>query len=152
MRFGVTKKFEFEASHKLSLPYESPCTKIHGHSYKVEITIETQKLNDEGMVIDFTELKNVKEKIMNDWDHALIVSQHDPSIELFHKMKSEWQIAKIAELEFKNITAENMAVYIATLTRQFVRGKINTDIEMIEVSIWETSNNKATFRLESGEI
>ncbi len=152
MRFGVTKKFEFEASHKLSLPYKSPCTKVHGHSYKVEITIETQKLNDEGMVVDFVELSAVKNKIMEEWDHALIVSEKDPEIEIFQKLDNEWGVAKLAVLEFKNITAENMAVYIATLTRQFVRSKINTDIEMIEVSIWETSNNKATFRLESGEI
>lgn len=152
MRFGVTKTFEFEASHKLNLPYDSPCSKIHGHSYKVEITVETQKLNDDGMVIDFTHLKPIKEKIMEEWDHALIVSEHDPHIELFEKLDTDWKVSKLAVLEFKNITAENMAVYIATLTRQFIRSKINTDIEKIEVSIWETSSNKATFKLEGNEI
>lgn len=152
MRFGVTKTFEFEASHKLNLPYDSPCSKIHGHSYKVEITVETQKLNDDGMVIDFTHLKPIKEKIMEEWDHALIVSQHDPHIELFEKLDTSWNVSKLAVLEFKNITAENMAVYITTLTRQFIRSKINTDIEKIEVSIWETSSNKATFKLEGNEI
>ena len=37
--YSVTKTFEFEASHKLVLDYESPCVKIHGHSYKVVVEL-----------------------------------------------------------------------------------------------------------------
>ena len=49
--FTVTKKFEFEASHKLDLTYESPCQNLHGHSYKVEITISSEKLDENGIML-----------------------------------------------------------------------------------------------------
>ncbi len=56
MKIYYTK--EISSAHRLSLPYESKCQRLHGHNYKVELFIEGEK-NNQGMVVDFTHLKEV---------------------------------------------------------------------------------------------
>ena len=80
----VTKKFDFEMAHAL-WNYDGLCSNIHGHSYKLAITI-TGKPNDDqtspkyGMVIDFNVLKKiVKDNILDKYDHALVVSNKVPA-------------------------------------------------------------------------
>ena len=55
--YRVTKRFEISAAHSLTLNYESPCTRLHGHNWQIEITCESEALNENGMVYDFTKLK-----------------------------------------------------------------------------------------------
>jgi 6-pyruvoyltetrahydropterin/6-carboxytetrahydropterin synthase len=75
----VTKEFSFEMAHAL-WNYDGPCRNVHGHSYKLFVTISGIPSNDlqdpkNGMVIDFTELKNiVKKEIISIFDHAVTVS------------------------------------------------------------------------------
>lgn len=75
----VTKEFSFEMAHILA-NYDGPCRNIHGHSYRLFVTLSGVPSNDlqdpkNGMVIDFTDLKNiVKEEIINVFDHAITVS------------------------------------------------------------------------------
>lgn len=52
----ICKIFQWDAAHQLKLPYESACRNIHGHTYKVEVELEGD-LNENGMVMDFVELK-----------------------------------------------------------------------------------------------
>ena len=81
----VTKLFGFEMAHVLS-NYDGPCKNIHGHSYKLFVTISGVPVQDEksprnGMVIDFTELKAIVEKaIINIFDHSVVINKnHDPA-------------------------------------------------------------------------
>ena len=75
----ITKEFSFEMAHAL-WNYDGPCRNVHGHSYKLFVTLSGIPSDDpqdpkNGMVIDFTDLKNiVKEEIINVFDHALTVS------------------------------------------------------------------------------
>ena len=142
--YSVTKTFEFEASHKLMLSYKSPCSRIHGHSYKVEVTIKDKKLNEEGMIIDFTELKVIKEWVMENWDHALIMSKFDPDLGTFKDLERTREIIKLAEIAEENVTAEVMAQVLTNKTAECLEGKRHRGA-MIEVAVWETSSNKATF-------
>lgn len=66
----VTKKFEFEAAHHLE-DYNGPCANVHGHSYKLWITVSSAKEDEEeDFVVDFKELKRiVKTHIIDKWDH-----------------------------------------------------------------------------------
>ena len=56
-RYKVTKTFEFNAAHRLELNYESKCTNLHGHRWIVEVTLESDKLDENGMVMDFSRIK-----------------------------------------------------------------------------------------------
>ncbi|MFA6423569.1 MAG: 6-carboxytetrahydropterin synthase QueD [Patescibacteria group bacterium] len=65
----VTKSFYFESAHKLE-DYDGKCKNLHGHSYRLEVTIEG-KVNENGMVMDFSKLKKiVNEQIIDKLDHS----------------------------------------------------------------------------------
>ena len=55
--FRIEKKLEISAAHSLKLPYSSKCENLHGHNWQIRIVCQSKKLNDEGMVIDFTHIK-----------------------------------------------------------------------------------------------
>ncbi len=89
----VTKEFSFEMSHVL-WGYDGPCRNVHGHSYRLFVTLTGTPVNvpdhpKNGMVIDFTELKNiVKKNIVDLFDHSVVVSRNFNSgkTEMFTKM------------------------------------------------------------------
>ncbi|MBO8140197.1 MAG: 6-carboxytetrahydropterin synthase QueD [Thermosipho sp. (in: Bacteria)] len=67
----VSKEFSFDAAHNL-VKYHGKCEKLHGHTYKLVVTVAGKK-DDEGMVIDFNELKRVvKNYVLNILDHSYI--------------------------------------------------------------------------------
>jgi 6-pyruvoyltetrahydropterin/6-carboxytetrahydropterin synthase len=80
----ITKEFHFEMAHAL-WNYTGPCRNIHGHSYRLFVTIQGFPLDvpghpNNGMLIDFSELKMiVKENIIEVFDHALVVYKGAPS-------------------------------------------------------------------------
>ena len=65
--YFIQKKLEISASHKLKLSYSSKCENYHGHNWIITIYCKSEKLNTDGMVIDFT---HIKEKIHNKLDHG----------------------------------------------------------------------------------
>ncbi|MBW2996034.1 6-carboxytetrahydropterin synthase QueD [Candidatus Woesearchaeota archaeon] len=66
----VIREFRFEAAHKLP-NYNGNCSKLHGHSYKLEVAVKGKVKN--GMVIDFRELDSiVKEKVISILDHSYL--------------------------------------------------------------------------------
>jgi 6-pyruvoyltetrahydropterin/6-carboxytetrahydropterin synthase len=76
----VTKEFTFEMAHVL-WNYDGPCRNVHGHSYRLFVTLSGVPVDEpenpkNGMVIDFTDLKNiVKKEIVTIFDHAVVVSK-----------------------------------------------------------------------------
>ena len=83
----ITKKFDFETGHAL-YGYDGKCKNIHGHSYKLFVTVQGTPITDSfhvkyGMVIDFTDLKKiVKEEIVDKFDHATVFNKNTPHLEL----------------------------------------------------------------------
>ncbi len=70
--FLVTKEFRFESAHFLP-KYYGKCENLHGHSYRLQVTVKIPELNDEGIAYDFTKLKKVvKKDIVDVLDHKLI--------------------------------------------------------------------------------
>src|SRR5574340_878980 len=67
--YTISKQFNFSASHKLDLPYESPCTRLHGHNYQVELILGRHTLNDNGMVVDYSDMKPFQHYIDTTLDH-----------------------------------------------------------------------------------
>ena len=83
----ITKKFNFETGHAL-YGYDGKCKNVHGHSYKLEVTVSGKPITDAsnvkfGMVIDFGDLKKiVKEEIVDLFDHATVFNKNTPHVEL----------------------------------------------------------------------
>lgn len=70
--YSVTKRYSFEAGHRLDTAYTRECLFPHGHSYKLEVTVQAVTLNDDGMVIDFKKLDEVVKPIVASLDHTFI--------------------------------------------------------------------------------
>ncbi len=64
--YYVSKKMEIAGSHRLQLSYESKCSNIHGHNWIVTVYCRAERLNADGMVCDFT---RIKERIHDALDH-----------------------------------------------------------------------------------
>ena len=65
--YYIKKTFEISASHHLTLSYESKCTNMHGHNWMITVWCKGETLNQDGMLIDFTEIKH---RIKGVLDHA----------------------------------------------------------------------------------
>lgn len=64
--YYITKRMEIAGCHRLNLPYQSKCTELHGHNWIITVHCRSKELNAEGMVVDFT---SIKERIHKQLDH-----------------------------------------------------------------------------------
>lgn len=108
-KLTITKMHEWDMGHRLGDGYTSKCKHLHGHRYKLEITLACQQLDLYGMVQDFGTIK----QLLGGWideniDHACIVSTRDAS--LFKFLKAGKQ--RYYSVEF-NTTVENLVVWLA---------------------------------------
>jgi len=89
----ITKQFSFETGHAL-YGYDGKCRNVHGHSYKLSVTVIGMPIEDTkhvkyGMVIDFGDLKKiVKEEIVDVFDHATVFNKNTPHVDLANELKS----------------------------------------------------------------
>lgn len=67
--YRVSKKMEIAGAHFLSLDYKSKCSNVHGHNWIVTVFCQNEELDHNGMVVDFTEIKN---EVHDKLDHKLI--------------------------------------------------------------------------------
>ncbi len=67
--YYVKKRFEISAAHRLELSYKSKCSNLHGHNWIVTVECRSRELNADGMVVDFT---HIKEMVMDRLDHSVI--------------------------------------------------------------------------------
>lgn len=141
----VTRHEEFEAAHLLP-GYDGPCGNLHGHSYKIEVTVEgLQDLDYYGMVLDFNFLKEaIKNSVP---DHRFIYNSANPS-------EVEKDIIEVLDKHGLlyvgypfDTTAENMASHFAELINKYLQTKFGiVDLEVVEVNLWETTGSHATWR------
>lgn len=91
-KIRITKQFSFETGHAL-YGYDGKCKNVHGHSYKLSVTVIGEPISDTlnvkyGMVIDFGDLKKiVKEEIVDVFDHATVFNKNTPHVELAKELK-----------------------------------------------------------------
>lgn len=134
----LTKEFDFEMAHAL-LGYDGPCKNIHGHSYKLKVTIKGNVKNDttnsdEGMVIDFGVIKRiVKTNIVDVFDHALVLNEKS------NINANELPFAnKFIKTPFQP-TCENMLPYFA----QIIKKELPNNIKLHSLFLRETPTSYA---------
>ncbi len=107
-KMKLKTEFEFDACHRLA-GYDGECNHLHGHRWKVEIEVEGDKLDDIGMMIDFKELKKIKDY----YDHKTILKVCKENQDLVYTITKTCGINSLAMLH-ENPTAENIAIHILT--------------------------------------
>lgn len=129
----ITKEFRFEGAHALQ-NYDGKCRHIHGHSYRLFVTLKGSPLNDSthpksGMVVDFGDLKSVVNRMIVDpFDHALLLRSDAP---LKEEIASAYQ--NVIILDFQP-TCENLAVYFAGL----LKPNLPEGTELHSIKLYET--------------
>ena len=111
----ITKKFSFETGHAL-YGYDGKCRNVHGHSYKLFVTVIGNPIADSshvkfGMVIDFSDLKKiVKEEIVDVFDHATVFNKNTPHLELAKELQKRGHDVILVDYQ---PTSENMVIDFA---------------------------------------
>jgi 6-pyruvoyltetrahydropterin/6-carboxytetrahydropterin synthase len=130
--YRVSKSVSFCYGHRL-INYQGNCRHLHGHNARAVITLESDCLDERGMVEDFTAVKQlVWEWLESEIDHTLLLHEDDPVLSVLEKAGERVRIMK------DNPTAEN----IARMIFEFVHGK---GYPVVEVSLWETDNSRASY-------
>lgn len=131
--FQVTQEIEFCYGHRL-LNYEGKCRHLHGHNGKAVIVMESESLDERGMVVDFKEIKNsLRTWIDDELDHRMILNENDPVLPVLREMNEPLFVIG------DNPTAENIAKLIYTRAEQ-------EQFPIVEVRLWETPKSFATYR------
>ncbi|MEA3077151.1 MAG: 6-pyruvoyltetrahydropterin/6-carboxytetrahydropterin synthase [Actinomycetota bacterium] len=101
MRTSVTRVFGFEAAHQLPW-HEGKCRNLHGHSYRLEVTVEGL-IDEHGIVVDFADVKKVvDQEIVDRYDHRYLNDLIDnPTAEnLAHEI---WKTVEAAGMDVSRI-------------------------------------------------
>jgi 6-pyruvoyltetrahydropterin/6-carboxytetrahydropterin synthase len=120
MNYKVSVDKIFSAAHALR-EYRGKCERLHGHNWKVRLTVSGSRLNKIGMVADFSEMKNCLEGILGDLDHRCL--------------------NETAAFKTINPTAENIASCILRKAVKIL--KLPKGIKVSKVSVWESENSFA---------
>jgi 6-pyruvoyltetrahydropterin/6-carboxytetrahydropterin synthase len=121
----VSKEFHWEMAHRL--PFHSGrCKNLHGHSYKALVQFEGE-LNQNGMLIDFYDIFNVVNPIIDEMDHSIICDRNDQElIEIAKKINERIVIID------KPTTAENISIYIA---ERILNSKLPEEYDLCQIKI-----------------
>lgn len=135
-KIRITKEFTFETGHAL-YGYDGKCRNVHGHSYKLSVTVMGSPIVDTsnvklGMVIDFGDLKKiVKEEIVNPFDHATVFNKNTPHVELAKELSDRGHKVILADYQ---PTSENMVVDFA----EKVKARLPENIQLHSLKLRET--------------
>lgn len=137
----VTKKFNFDMAHAL-FGHDGPCKNIHGHSYSLFVTLRGIPMRQsnhpkDGMIIDFTDLKNVINKsVIHVYDHALVLSKQS-DMELLQAIKKQYD--KIVIVPFQP-SCENLIIEIKDKIKSVL---VSTNFELVSLRLDETATSYA---------
>ncbi|MDO6491248.1 MULTISPECIES: 6-pyruvoyl trahydropterin synthase family protein [unclassified Cellulophaga] len=137
----ITKQFSFETGHAL-YGYDGKCRNVHGHSYKLSVTVIGSPITDTnnvkwGMVIDFGDLKKiVKEEIVDVYDHATVFNKNTPHIELAEELTKRGHSVILADYQ---PTSENMVIDFA----EKIKARLPQNINLHSLKLQETDSSFA---------
>ena len=122
--FEVSVEQTFAAGHALR-NYKGACENVHGHNFKIQVTIEGQELDQTGMLVDFLDVKQSMRGVIAKLDHQFLND--------------------VPPFDVKNPSAENIAEYFyEEITSGLTSNPV--PVRVREVKVWETDIQSATFR------
>lgn len=120
MKMYLSREFRFDAAHNL-VNYKGKCENLHGHTYKLKVTLAGVSEKDSGMIVDFTFLKKiVHEKVIEKLDHNYLNNILEQS------------------------TAENMVQWIWDQLKEELNGR---NYVLHELTLWETESSSVTLTM-----
>jgi 6-pyruvoyltetrahydropterin/6-carboxytetrahydropterin synthase len=121
MPYELTVRSEFSAAHHLR-HYKGKCERLHGHNWTIDLHLEGDRLNDEGMLLDFTEGKRILGEVLEPFDHAYL--------------------NEVPPFDRLNPSSENLARVVA----EAVAARLPAGVRVAGVTTWESERCSATYR------
>lgn len=140
-KIRITKQFSFETGHAL-YGYDGKCKNVHGHSYKLSVTVIGTPITDTtnvkyGMVIDFSDLKKiVREEIVDLFDHATVFNKNTPHVDLAEELKNRGHHVILVNYQ---PTSENMVIDFA----KKIYDRLPNSIHLHSLKLQETESSFA---------
>ena len=140
-RIRLTKEFSFESAHALE-GYDGKCRHIHGHSYRLYVTVIGQPIDDPanpkyGMVMDFGELKSlVNEEVVDRMDHAFVMRRTESADAVDKTLREGFGNVVLVDYQ---PTCENMLADFA----ERLLGALPEEIELYSLRLHETATSYA---------
>ncbi|OJX50125.1 MULTISPECIES: 6-pyruvoyl trahydropterin synthase family protein [Flavobacterium] len=140
-KIRITKQFSFETGHAL-YGYDGKCKNVHGHSYKLSVTVIGTPISDTsnvkfGMVIDFSDLKKiVREEVVDVFDHATVFNKNTPHVELAEELKNRGHHVILVGYQ---PTSENMVIDFA----EKIKSRLPENIALHSLRLQETETSYA---------
>ena len=135
----VTREEEFEAAHLLP-GYDGGCKNLHGHSYRIKVTVEGPRNKGWGMVLDFKQLKKIIKEVVP--DHKFLAYVEDEIsmqiVSILYQNNMDYVL-----FDF-DTTAENMVGYFAARIQDEL-DNLYDDVKVVKIRLWETTNSEATW-------
>jgi len=121
--FEVSAEKTFAAGHALR-NYRGKCENVHGHNYRVQVTVQGERLDHAGLLVDFVELKRLMMAVIDRLDHQFLND--------------------VAPFDVLNPSAENLAKYFWDEISRDLTGEV--PVRVAEVRVWETDSSLAVYR------
>jgi len=120
--YEISIEDEFSGAHRLR-NYKGKCENLHGHNWKVQVVVSGEKLDKDGLLMDFHLLKKKLLHVLKNLDHTYL-----NNVSFFKK---------------ENPTSENISYYIYKKLKILLK---NSPVELKKVSVWENNRQSATYR------
>ncbi len=119
--YQVNVVTHFSGAHQLRNS-GGKCESLHGHNWKIEITLKGEKLNETGLLMDFREIKDMTNEVLQELDHSFL--------------------NELPYFKQNNPSSENIAFYVFDRLDKKLN---NGSIKVAEVTVWESDFTSATY-------
>lgn len=119
--YELTVVTQFAAAHQLR-KFRGKCEKLHGHNWRIEVSLTGEKLNNAGVLIDFKEIKEATDRILEELDHSFL--------------------NELPKFKDQNASSENIAAYIFEKLGSTLN---NNQIKVTKVTAWESDSAGASY-------
>ena len=128
----LTSEFTFDAAHRI-LGHSGKCAYLHGHTYRLEVTVSAAELDALGMVMDFDDLRAlVKKAVLDRWDHATLLSRQDPLAPAIASVQADAQEKVVL------LNGQPTAEILTRLAFAAIRETLPAEIRLERVAVWES--------------
>lgn len=141
--YSISREYRFEAAHRIE--GHPKCSRLHGHSYQVIVTIRSETLPEDGMLVDYGKLDALVKPLIDEMDHRYIVSQSN------HKCGDPYEAAALKRgdvfpLNAPASTGEYIAEFLWRAILHVLQGSVYTCTrDELTVMVSETPKSTASY-------
>lgn len=149
MPFRICKTIEVESGHMLSKS-DSHCSFPHGHTRRIEMILEADRLDDKEMVCDYRAIKMLMEEYLQQFDHSMCANTRDPHFEELKKIYGDRIIAFKDSDPTTEVIARAIYEEADRRLKEHIESNsnalpISANVRIARVRVWETSSSWAEY-------